>query len=216
MFRSKNAKTQYIIDNFAHEDEAISSVGASLPEEEKRMQIGPDEGKILHTLVRMTGAKKIVEIGVLNGYSAVWMARAMPDGGKLYALEKNKSRIAPCQEAFNNCGVADKVEIIAGDAHENLAKIAKYGPFDMVFIDADKGGYCKYLDWAEENIRKGGLIVGDNTFLFGAVYGDNEKDVGQKTIDIMKEFNARLGNAEKYSGAIIPTVEGMTVAVKEF
>lgn len=208
---------KYIKDNFAHEDVALENVGSDLPIEERRMQIGADEGKLLYTLVRMIGAKKIIEIGTLNGYSAVWMARALPEGGKLYALEKNYKRIAPSQKAFEDCGVENKIELIEGDALESLKKLEGQGLFDMVFIDADKVNYAKYLDWAEKNVRKGGLVVGDNTLLFGAVYGDPIRaKPAKETVDAMQEFNHRLGDDSKYSGVLIPTAEGLTIAVKEF
>jgi predicted O-methyltransferase YrrM len=209
-------RIKYIRDVFAHEDEALSHIGENLPEEERRMQIGPDEGKILYTLARMVGAKKIVEIGVLNGYSSVWLARALPEEGRLYSLEKNYKRFEPSRESFKACGVADKVELIEGDALDSLKKIENQGPFDIVFIDADKCNYCNYLDWAERNVRKGGLIIGDNAFFFGAVYGEPPRDFNPDTIKVMKEFNLRLGNPKKYSGIMLPTAEGLTVAVKEF
>ncbi|MDA0781950.1 MAG: O-methyltransferase [Rickettsiales bacterium] len=209
-------RIDYIREVFAQTDEALASVGCNLPDNEKRMQIGADEGKTLFTLARMINAQKIVEIGVLNGYSSIWLARALPEGGKLYALEKSKERAGICTRNFEKCNVADKITVIDGEALSNLDKISSHGQFDMVFIDADKANYCNYLDWAERNVRKGGLIIGDNTFLFGSVYGDNVRNQPEETIKIMQEFNSRLANIEKYSSIMIPTTEGMTVAVKEF
>jgi len=209
-------RIEYIRDVFAQTDNNLENVGNDLPDNEKRMQIGADEGKTLYTLARMINAKKIVEIGVLNGYSSIWMARALPDGGKLYALEKSKERAKICRDNFAKCSVAEKTEVIQGEALSNLDELSAKAPFDMVFIDADKGNYCNYLDWAEKNTRKGGLIVGDNTFLFGAVYGDNFRNQPEKTIKVMQEFNKRLSDSDKYSSIMIPTSEGMTVAVKEF
>lgn len=208
------AKENYITSLFAQEDEALSQVITSLREDEAHMQISPTEGKTLHTLVKMIGAIKIIELGTLGGYSSIWMARAMDAGSKLYAIEidyKKKDRIL---NNLNKCNVADKVELIIGKALNILPELEAYGPFDMIFIDADKANYLNYLDWAEKNIRKGGLIVGDNTFLFGAVYGDNSKDINPDTIKTMKEFNARLSNKDKYTSIILPTAEGMTIAVK--
>lgn len=211
------ARTEYIRSVFAQEDDALSNVGNNLPPEERKMQIGAEEGKILFTLARMINAKKIVEIGVLSGYSSIWIARALPEDGKLWSLEKNSQRFDQCRENFKKCGVDDKVALVEGDAHISLEKIAHEGPFDMVFIDADKKGYCKYLDWAEKNIRKGGIIVGDNTFLFGAVYDNPERDnINPEMTKIMQEFNLRLSDNKKFSAIMLPTGEGMTVAVKEF
>jgi predicted O-methyltransferase YrrM len=209
-------KREYIKNTFAKEDAALAKVGENLPPEERRMQIGADEGKILFCLARIINAKKIVEIGVLNGYSSIWLARALPEGGKLYSLEKNSKRIEPTLKNFEACGVSNKIELIAGDALETLLKLEQYAPFDMVFIDADKGNYCNYLDWAEKNVRKGGLIVGDNAFLFGGVYGESPRDLNPDMVKVMQEFNRRLGDPTKYSGIMIPTEEGMVVGVKEF
>lgn len=205
---------RYIRETFAPEDAALANVGSHLSPEESRMQIGADEGKILNSLVAMTGAKKIVEIGVLAGYSAIWMARALPEDGRLYALEKNHTRIKPISANFKACGVADKIELIQGDALENLPKLEEKGPFDIVFIDADKGNYCNYLDWAEKNVRKGGLIIGDNAFLFGAVYGEKVRDINPDTVEVMKLFNKRLADPARYNAMMIPTIEGLVVAVK--
>jgi predicted O-methyltransferase YrrM len=212
----ESRRIDYIRDVFAQEERNLANVGSNLPDNERRMQIGPDEGKTLFTLVRMIKAKKIIEIGALNGYSSVWMASALPESGKLYAIEKSKERAEICAQNFKSCSVDKQTEIFQGEALKNLEILSEKAPFDLVFIDADKGNYCNYLDWAEKNVRKGGLIIGDNTFLFGAVYGDNVRNQPEKTVKIMQEFNKRLANSDKYSSIMIPTTEGMTVAVKEF
>ena len=209
-------KENYVGSIFAIEDSALGDVINSLREDEAHMQISPVEGKTLHMLVKMVGAAKIIELGSLAGYSAIWMARAMADGGKLYALELDYKKRRRIEENFAKCGVADKVELTIGKALEILPHLEDKAPFDIIFIDADKVNYLNYLDWAEKNIRKGGLIIGDNTFLFGAVYGDNSKDINPATVKVMQEFNLRLANPEKYTSIILPTNEGMTVAIKNF
>ena len=116
---------------------------------------------------------------------------------------------------FAKFDAGKKIELRVGDALESLAELE--GPFDMIFIDADKLNYMNYLNWAEKNIRKGGLIVGDNTFLFGAVYAAEPVDRVRKTaFDAMTAFNARLGDDRYYTGILLPTPEGMTVAIKNF
>lgn len=212
----QNKALQYIRDIYAVEDMPLSQVGKDLPESEIIMQTGPEEGKLLQVLATMIGARKIVEIGVLAGYSTIWMARALPEGGHIYAVDKNYKRIGPAQSNFTACGVADKITLVEGEATRILPSLNERGPFDMVFIDADKGNYCNYLDWAEANVRKGGLIVGDNTFLFGAMYGEAPRDLPQISIDVMKEFNNRLADPARYCSILIPTIEGMSVAVKLF
>jgi len=209
-------KENYIKSIFAPEDAALASIINTLREDEAHMQISQVEGKTLHMLVKMVGAQKIVEIGSLGGYSAAWMARAMPEGGKLYALEIDYKKEKRIRENLAKCFVTNKVELIIGKGLETLTELGVHAPFDVVFIDADKVNYLHYLDWAEKHVRKGGLIIGDNTFLFGAVYGDNSKDINPQTVKIMQEFNLRLANPDKYTAIILPTNDGMTVAVKNF
>ena len=103
-----------------------------------------------------------------------------------------------------------------GDARENLSTLTGKAPFDLIFIDADKGSYPKYLDWAEENIKKGGIIIGDNTFLFGHMYDDEARgiEVSKNQFDGMSSFNKRLGDKSKYYTCMLPTSEGMSLAIK--
>ena len=130
-------------------------------------------------------------------------------------IEIDWSRGVPVSAANARASVvAEKIDIRCGDALELLAYIND--PVDMVFIDADKAGYVKYLDWAEKNVRRGGLIVGDNTFLFGALWGDMRGGHGIEPwmIPIMDEFNRRLANPALYNSILVPTAEGMTIAQK--
>lgn len=217
---SRNEITErksYVQKLFVQEDKPLAAVKDVLEEEVKRMQLGSEEGKLLHVLTFLSGAKNIVEVGVLAGYSAICMARAIPEDGHIYAIEKDENRISGIQKNLEACGVSQKVTLICGDAHKELEKISDKAPFDMIFIDADKGGYPDYLDWAENNIRRGGLIIGDNTFLFGHVYKDSApKGWSKKNWEGMRAFNERLANYKKYRSILLPTEEGMTIAIKEF
>ena len=212
------AKEDYINSVFAQEDEALKNIIDSLREDEVKMQISPGEGKILHTLVKMTGAKKIIELGVLAGYSSTWMARALPESGKLYAIELDYKKEKRIRDNFAKCNIEDKIDLRIGKAGDVLKNLESDGPFDMIFIDADKANYLNYLDWAEKHVKRGGLIVGDNTFLFGAVYGANSlgRDLNPDTVKIMQQFNKRLADPAKYTSMLLPTTEGMTIAVKGF
>jgi caffeoyl-CoA O-methyltransferase len=176
--------------------------------------VTPETGALLHALIRLGGLKKIVEIGTLAGYSALWMAGALPEDGLLITLEKDEER---AKGAAVNIGHDSRIRLVVGDAFETLPALEKEGPFDMVFIDAEKLHYAHYLDWAEKNVRKGGLIVGDNTFLFGAVLTDDPVDRVRETARAtMRAFNSRLADPAKYAGVMIDTPEGLTVAVKMF
>ncbi len=208
-------KFDYIQQVFAAESHALKTVRENMTDPNDQISLSPQEGKFLQVLVKLSGVKKIVEIGTLGGYSALWMADALPADGNIITLEKDETRAAKAAGHFTQFDTGKKIDLRTGDALETLPNLQ--GPFDMIFIDADKLNYMNYLNWAEKNIRKGGLIVGDNTFLFGAVYAAAPVDRVRKTaFDAMTAFNKRLGDDRLYTGILLPTPEGMTVAIKNF
>lgn len=216
--RQKDEILDYIRDTFAPEDALLVDIRARLAAHDEHLvgiQVSPVEGKLLQMLVRMNGIRSIVEIGSLAGYSACWMARGLPEGGALHAIEKDTTHFKLLSETVVKSGLP--IQAHQGAAHEVLATLEAQAPFDMVFIDADKGGYADYLDWAERHVRKGGLIIGDNTLLFGNVY-KNPKPEGtsEKAWQAMREFNTRLGDVTRYDSLLIPTQEGLTIARKLF
>jgi len=184
----------------------------------------------------MHQVKTIVEIGTLAGYSTLWMARALPKDGHIITLNKEPAHIAMARENFAQADVKDRIEMLEGDARDSLEKLAAEGrfahtpldmtkapldmtkaPLDMIFIDADKIGYNTYLDWAEQHVRKGGLIVADNTFLFDTVWLDKAPEgTAPTTWAGMRRFNERLADSSRYLSVIVPTQEGVTIAIKNF
>ena len=207
-------KTQYLKKLFDIENKYFSFAKESANKIRPEMSISFLEGKILEVLLKMIKAKKVIEVGAFTGYSALWISRALGENGKLWTLEYEAEHARLAKEALNdfpNC------EVIAGNALESLNVLKNKGPFDAIFIDADKGGYMDYLQWAEKHIRKGGLIIGDNTYLFENVYLEQPNaEVGRKAWEVMREFNKTLSDTEKYTSIILPTTEGMTVSIKEF
>jgi caffeoyl-CoA O-methyltransferase len=168
------------------------------------IQVGPSEGKLVGMLASLIGAKKIVEIGTLAGYSGIWLARALPPGGVLVTLENDPAAAAVAAENFARAGVADRVRIVVGDAVESLPSLTAEGPFCMVFVDADKARYDQYGRWARENLRPGGLLIGDNAFFFGELL-DTEKDAAMA----MRIFHEEM--AEHFDSVCIPTPDGLAV-----
>lgn len=206
---------QYIRDNFAQEDTLLREIRSDLASRGRPINVGPDEGKILHVLLTMIQARKVVEVGTLGAYSTLWMARALPEEGHLWTCENDPAYAQLAGESIARSDCAGKITILEGNAADTLPTIESHGPFDAIFIDADKASYPAYLDWAETHIRSGGLIIGDNTFLFSAVYSEElPEGVRAKTRDAMRAFNARLADESKYTSILLPTIEGMTVAVK--
>jgi predicted O-methyltransferase YrrM len=131
------------------------------------IQVSATQGKLLFLLAKLAGARRILEIGTLAGYSAIWMARALPSGGKLVTLEADPRHAAVAQENLKRAALELVTEVRVGKALMTLPRLA--GPFDMVFIDADKESYPEYLTWALKLTRKGSLIVADNVVRGGAV-----------------------------------------------
>ncbi|WP_168464209.1 O-methyltransferase [Wolbachia endosymbiont of Ctenocephalides felis wCfeT] len=208
-----NTKLLYIRNLFSKEYQRIAqycTFGKKQP-----IQISPEEGKLLGLFIKTNKIKSVVEVGTLYGYSSICMAKALPDNGHIYTIENNPQHLEIAKKNFNTLDLNNKITLIEGNALEKLYALSTKAPFDMIFIDADKGGYPKYLDWAELHIKKGGLIIADNTLLFNTVFLESStKEVSEKSWHAMREFNERLSDGNKYYSILIPTDEGMTVALK--
>jgi len=205
---------EYVTDLFAQEDDALrqaqqNALANGIP----RIHIQPFEGRLLQFLAELIGARKIVEIGTLAGYSSIWLARALPADGQLYTLEMEPRHAAVAQENFARAGVADKVEIRQGVALESLAGLRTEAPFDMVFIDADKTSYPQYLAWAVEHMRSGGLIAAHNALTSDArprvfpPFAEGDQQV--------VEYNQAIADDARLSSFIIGMGAGLAVARKK-
>ncbi len=206
-------KLSYIRNLFAKEYKTIEEY--CILEKKQHIQIGPEEGKLLSLFIKIQKIKSIVEIGTLYGYSSICMAKALLEDGHIYTIENNPQYSRIAKKNFSAFNLSDKITLIEGNALEKLSELSAKAPFDMIFIDADKGGYPKYLDWAESYIKQDGLIVADNSLLFNTVFLESPpKEVSEKSWHAMREFNNRLSDEKKYFSILIPTDEGMTVALK--
>lgn len=212
---SDNATYEYIRKEFLPSKDLEPVLAAMAAVNKQGMSIHAAEAKILQFLIRTFSVKTVVEIGCFMGYSAIQMARALPKEGKLISLENNSDYHAKAKEHVEAFPTEASIEILLGEAKDTLVNLK--GPFDLVFIDADKGAYCNYLDWAEENVKKGGLIIGDNTLLFGHVVHDAKpKEVSLRRWEVMREFNRRLSDSNRYVSMMLPTLEGLTIGQKLF
>ena len=156
----------YITGLFAAEDEALRAAREEAQREGlPGIHVSASEGKLLHVLALMAGARRILEIGTLGGYSAIWLARALPEGGRLISLEIDPHHAEVARRNVARAGLSGSVEVRVGPASESLSRITNDGeaPFDLVFIDADKDGYVGYLAQAVPLTREGGFVLGDNT-----------------------------------------------------
>ena len=213
--RTPHNYNEYVSPLFAAEDDALrlareTTKAEGLPE----INVSASEGKTLHFLALLSGARRILEIGTLGGYSAIWLARALPDDGRMISLEIDPHHADVARRNIDRAGLSGKVEVRVGPAGETLAKMhaAGEGPFDLVFIDADKDGYVEYLNLTVPLTRDGGLILGDNT-LPDAVL-DPAGDSGTK------RYNAAVAAHPGLVSTLLPMLrriegmDGLTVSIK--
>jgi predicted O-methyltransferase YrrM len=210
MNKKEEALARYVADLFAPEDEVLRELAGEIASGDlPEIHISPEEGRLLQVLLRMVKASRVLELGTLGGYSAIWMARALPEEGRLITVEKVAERAAVARRYIERAGLADRIEIRVGEAREVLADLAGEDPFDAVFIDADKRGYPAYLEWCIENVRPGGLVIADNAFKNGEVL-DESDDPGVIGI---QEFNRRVATDPRFTSIVVPTRDGVAIAL---
>jgi len=198
---------RFTADVHAPHDEALAYAYESPSREGMPpISVGPNEGRTLELLLRLAGAKRVVEIGTLAGYSTIWMARALPPDGHLWTFEVDPKHAAVARENLRRAGVADRVDVLVGDAVELLPKIETHGPFCAVFVDADKERYDRYGRWAAANLRKGGLLLGDNAYFFGRLFGD---EAGARA---MRTFHEETPAA--FDSVCLPTPDGLVLGIR--
>jgi caffeoyl-CoA O-methyltransferase len=207
--------SQYAVKTFKPQDKILEQVVVQTAQKGMPLiQVGDMDGLHLEVLTRAFGAKKVVEIGTLAGYSTICMARALPKDGKIYCFEVSEFNASVAQEHFKLAGVAEKMEMHVGPALETLQNIETEGPFDLVFIDADKGNYANYLKWADKNLRVGGAILADNTFAWGLIADETVTAEQKPSVEALRKFNHDAANNPNFRSTILPTGEGLTLAVK--
>jgi predicted O-methyltransferase YrrM len=178
------------------------SASAGLPE----IAVAPVQGKLLHLMARMAGARRILEVGTLGGYSTIWLARALPEGGELITLELEEHHAEVARANIARAGLGDRVMVIAGPALDSLETLA--GPFDFVFIDADKQNNAAYVDHAIRLSRAGTTIVVDNVIREGGVLDADSPD--ERIQGTRKLFEAISTNPRLTATAV------QTVGVKKW
>jgi len=178
----------------------------------KRMQISVSQCHFLHLIIKTSKIKKILEIGTFTGLSALTMSLALPENGKLIALDKNKETSEIAKKFFKKAGQDDKIKIIVSPAIDILEDFKKKNQkFDLIFIDADKENYKKYYDQSLDLIDKNGLILVDNVLWHGEVVDKNNK---KKLTEIIRDFNLYVNNDKSTENLIIPLGDGLTICRK--
>ena len=212
------AVDRYVEDLFIGKDAALDAAlddsrTAGLP----GIQVSPVQGRLLYLLAVLTGARRILEIGTLGGYSTIWLGRALRADGRLITLECEPRHAEVARANLARAGLAERVEVRVGPALETLPLLAAEGagPFDLVFIDADKGAYPEYLEWALRLTRAGGLIVADNVVRRGVIPVAGEDETRAHAV---QRFNAALAADPRLTATILPLAgtkgfDGMALAV---
>jgi predicted O-methyltransferase YrrM len=211
------AVDQYLTDFLLPPDPALdaaqkASTDAALPP----IAVSPAQGKFLHLLAKISGARRILEIGTLGGYSTIWLARALPPGGRLITLEFDPKHADVARANLANAGLSKAVEIRVGRAIDALPALAHGEPFDLIFIDADKPSTPDYFEWAVKLSHPGSVIIVDNVVRGGRLIDAN----GDEDIQGMRRFLEKLASDRRVNATALQTVgvkgyDGFAIAVVE-
>ncbi|HGU9817568.1 TPA: O-methyltransferase [Enterobacter chuandaensis] len=213
-----SAVDNYMISSLFPEDEVLEKVlennkRAGLPEHD----VAANQGQLLALFVRMTQARRILEIGTLGAYSSIWMARALPPDGKLITLEADPTHAGVARQNIRLAGLSDRIELIEGPALKSLENFGDVLPFDLIFIDADKPNNPGYLEWALHYSRPGTVIIGDNVVRDGEVINGESDDA--RVLGV-RRFIEMMGDNPRLTATALQTVgikgwDGFTLAIVE-
>jgi len=208
----------YISEMLAPEDEVLKETIKSLDDANMpQISVTANQGKFLQVIARMCNAKRVLELGTLAGYSTIWMARSLPESGKIVTVEFDPHHASVAKQNIEKAGLSDKVDIRVGKAMDVMLQLkeAKEEPFDLIFIDADKPPYAAYFEMALTLSRSGTVIICDNVIREGKVldeHSDDDRVVG------VQRLNKMLASNENVTATILQTVgvkeyDGMAIAV---
>ena len=202
---------RYIAERTTREDAFLrdlraAATAAGIP----AIWICPEEAAFLQVLLRLRGARDVVEVGTLAGYSAIWLARALPESGRLRTIEIEPKHADFAEEWISRSDVAGRVTVHRGDAGRVLPTFAD-GSADAAFLDADKAGYGRYLDECHRILRPGGLVMVDNAFAFGQLFDERPAD---REAPAVQAFNERMAADARFQSVIVPLGDGVWVGVR--
>jgi predicted O-methyltransferase YrrM len=204
---------EYLLAHSLREDPALAKLRAETASHPKvNMQIAPEQGQFMQMLVRLTGARRAIEVGVFTGYSSLAVMLAMPPDGRLLALDVSEEYTAIASRHWQAAGVADRVELVIGPAQDTLdarIRAGEAGRYDFAFIDADKTGYLAYYERLLKLLRPGGLIVVDNTLWSGEVANPVNREADTMAL---RKFNDALHKDPRVDLALLPVGDGLTLA----
>lgn len=200
----------YVESLYAKDEVLEQTIEGIRNQEMPEISIAPGYGRLLTMLVKMTGAKQILEIGALGGYSGICLARGLGAEGKLVSLELKQTFADVAQQHMDDAGVGHLVEYRMGEALPSLEQLNQEGAkFDFFFIDADKENYPHYLEWAIKLANPGAIIAGDNTLLHGRILDSNKQG---PSVQAMRKFNLQIAADPRLDSTIIPAYDGLALA----
>lgn len=208
----------YIEELYAPETETMRWIRGELEERGLPLiQVSALQGRAMAVLALLSGARRLLEIGTLGGYSGLWLLSLLPEDARLVTLEKESAHAELAREALERAGEERRAEVRLGDAREILRDLSGHAAFDLVFIDADKESYGFYLDQAARLLRPGGLLLADNTLWRGRVAeappeGEAGEDGADPTTRALRSFNRDLAADGRFDAVLLPIRDGLTVA----
>lgn len=206
---------RYIFEHSVRDQEILAALREETAREPMaRMQIAPDQGQFMALLVRAIGAKRCLEIGVFTGYSALAVALALPEDGRIVCCDTSEEWTAVARRYWRRAGVAHKIDLHLGPALETLDRLlaaGEAGGYDFAFIDADKENYGNYYERCLKLLRCGGLIAVDNTLWSGAVADPADQEPSTRAL---RAFNDALHRDERVAISLVPIADGLTLALK--
>jgi caffeoyl-CoA O-methyltransferase len=208
---------RYIEDLFTPTDAPLAenlkdADAAGLP----AINVSPNQGKLLYLLIKIAGAKRILEIGTLGGYSTTWLARALPAGGVLITLELEAKHAQVARRSLDRAGLGSMVDIRVGSASDSLRNLIRSGgePFDFIFIDADKAGYVEYLELSLQLSHPGTIILADNVIRHGLVLAENPPDSADRGA---RAYNDAIARHPRLESLVLPIVrrrvDGLAISI---
>jgi len=201
---------EYIASLFARDDDVLAALREAADREGlPPISISAVTGRLLQILLSAIGATRVLEVGTLGGYSAIWMARGLPEAGRLVTIEVDERHAEFARRYFARAGLDHRIDLRIGRALDVLPAFDGER-FDAIFLDADKEPLPTYFDWALRLLRPGGLLIADNALWGGRVLDPETADEGTKGV---REFNQRMANDDRVRGTIVPVGDGLAVGV---
>ena len=216
----RNPQNEKFLNKFLTKPPLIQKIEKRLEKDGlSGINIGFQEGLFLKSLCSQKHIREVVEIGTQYGCSTSWIALGLRERGTIWTLEKDPNCVIQAGISFKYPDFSKlgcRVQIIEGPALENLNPLKEQGPFDLIFIDANKSDYPNYLNWSKKNIAPGGIIIADNIFLFGSLFENQcPREISKKMWQAMNEFLKNIFKDKSFESSIIPTEDGLLMAIRK-